>query len=374
MVQHLHTLHRLGQVLHGQDLVADVSGRAEINEGIFPGGGTHLIQLDLFQRPLAGGRLLGLGGIRREALDEFLQLLDLLFLLPVGFLHLADHQLAGLVPEVIVSGVQLDLPVVDVRDHGADLVQEVTVVRHHDDRVFEVDKELLQPSDGIEIQMVRRLVQKKDVGVSEQGPGKKHLHLQGAVQVLHQRVVVIRLHAETIEQVRRIALGVPAVHRGEFRFQIRRLDAVFVREVLLRVEDLLLLHDIVEALVAHDHRIDNGVIIILEVVLLQEGEALSGGDGDVPVGGVQLSGQDLQEGGFSGPVGADQPVAVPFRKLNVYIFKQRLFADAECNAVCTDHIVVPAFPVMYLSQWGRSTSSGRRFSAGRSETQSARWL
>ena len=77
--------------------------------------------------------------------DELLQLLDLFFFLLVGFLHLTDHQLAGLVPEVIVSGVKLDLAVVDVSDVGADLVQEITVMGNDDDGILEVDQELLQP-------------------------------------------------------------------------------------------------------------------------------------------------------------------------------------------------------------------------------------
>lgn len=36
--------------------------------------------------------------------DKFLQLLDLFLFLFVGFFHLADEKLAGLVPEIIVSG------------------------------------------------------------------------------------------------------------------------------------------------------------------------------------------------------------------------------------------------------------------------------
>ena len=39
-----------------------------------------------------------------------------------------------------------------------------------DDRIVEVDEELLKPADGVEIQMVGRLVQEQDVGVSEKVP------------------------------------------------------------------------------------------------------------------------------------------------------------------------------------------------------------
>ena len=40
----------------------------------------------------------------------------------VGFLHLLDHQLAGLVPEIVVSSIELNLAVVDICDLGADLI------------------------------------------------------------------------------------------------------------------------------------------------------------------------------------------------------------------------------------------------------------
>ena len=48
---------------------------------------------------------------------------------------------------------------------------------YDDDSVFEIDKELLKPLDGVEIQVVGRLVQKKDVRVSEKRLGKENLNL-----------------------------------------------------------------------------------------------------------------------------------------------------------------------------------------------------
>ena len=38
---------------------------------------------------------------------------------------------------------------------------------YHDYRVFKVNQELLQPCDGVEVQMVRRLVKKQDIRVAE---------------------------------------------------------------------------------------------------------------------------------------------------------------------------------------------------------------
>ena len=82
--------------------------------------------------------------------NKFLQLLDLLLFLLVGFLHLLDQQLAGFIPEVIVSGVQLDLAIVDICSLCTDLIQEVTVMGYYDNGIVKVDQELLKPFDSME--------------------------------------------------------------------------------------------------------------------------------------------------------------------------------------------------------------------------------
>ena len=67
-----------------------------------------------------------------------------------------------------------------------------------DNRIVEVDEELLKPADCIEVQMVGRLVEQKDIGVSEKGFGQKNFHLLTSVQVLHERVVKLRSDAQTV--------------------------------------------------------------------------------------------------------------------------------------------------------------------------------
>ena len=99
---------------------------------------------------------------------KFLQLLDFFLFLFVRFLHLTDEQLAGLIPEVVVTGIELNLAVVDVCDLCADLVQKVTVVGYDDNGVLEIDQEFLQPVDRVEVEMVRRLVEQQDIRIAEQ--------------------------------------------------------------------------------------------------------------------------------------------------------------------------------------------------------------
>ncbi len=57
----------------------------------------------IFSRRFLEVACLDLEALAEKQLDEFLQFLNLFFLLLVGFLHLTDHQLAGLIPEIVVA-------------------------------------------------------------------------------------------------------------------------------------------------------------------------------------------------------------------------------------------------------------------------------
>ena len=198
VIQHLFTVDGLGQMLHSQYLVTDLTLGTEVNIRIFSAGRLNIIQFNFFQCTFSGSSLLGLGSICGETGDKLLQFLDLFFLFLVGFLHLLDQQLARLVPEVVVTGIQLDLAVVDVGDLGTYLVQEVTVMGYYDNGILEINQEIFQPCDRIQIQMVGRLIQQQNVGITEQCLGQQDLHLQAAVQILHERVVELGADAKTV--------------------------------------------------------------------------------------------------------------------------------------------------------------------------------
>ena len=168
MIQDQLTINTLSEILYHQNVISDLTVGTEINIRIFTAGGFDFIQLDFFQSSLTGGRLFGFGGIGRKTGNELLQFFDLLFFLTVSLFHLFYQQLTGLIPEVVVTGIQLDLTVVYVCDLGADFIQEIAVMGNHDHGIFKVDQEFLQPVDGVHIQMVGGLVEKQDVRIAKQ--------------------------------------------------------------------------------------------------------------------------------------------------------------------------------------------------------------
>ena len=69
---------------------------------------------------------------------------------------------------------------------------------YDDDRILKVNEEFFQPGNSVQIQVVGRLVQKKDVRITEEGFGEENFDFLSAVQVTHHGIVEFRFDAETI--------------------------------------------------------------------------------------------------------------------------------------------------------------------------------
>ena len=167
VIQDFLTVHGFGEIFYHKHFVADFPVGPKVDIRILPAGGTHFVQLNLFQCPLTGSGLSGLGGIGAEPGDKFLQLFDLFFFFLIGFFHLFDQKLAGLIPEIIVSCVELDFSIINVCGVGADFVQKIPVVGHDNYGVGKINQKLFQPFNGIQIQVVGGLIQKQNVRIAE---------------------------------------------------------------------------------------------------------------------------------------------------------------------------------------------------------------
>ena len=104
-------------------------------------------------------RYTDLGGVRREPVDEALllgehRLLARVRRFPVGF---ADGTLA--LVEVVVAGVDGDFAGVDLRDFRHRAVQELAVVRRHEERARQRLQKPFEPSALLDI--VRHVVEAK---------------------------------------------------------------------------------------------------------------------------------------------------------------------------------------------------------------------
>ena len=60
---------------------------------------------------------------------------------------------------------------------GADVIEEVSVVRNDKHGAEIVRQKILQPADSVDIEVVCRLVEHDDIGVAEKRLCKQHLDL-----------------------------------------------------------------------------------------------------------------------------------------------------------------------------------------------------
>ena len=327
IVQNFYAINSLGEVFDHKHFIADLAVWTEVDVWILTTGRTHIIQLDFFQRTLTGGCLFGFGSVGTESGNKFLQLFDFFLFLFVGFFHLFDKKLAGFKPEIIVSGIQLDLAIVNIGSMCADLIKKITVMGYNDDSIVKVDQKFFEPFDCRKIQMVGRLIEKKNVRIAEQSLCKKNFDFLAAGQVSHLCIVELGFDAKSVQKSSSIRLCLPSVHLCEFTLKFAGTDTVFICKIFLCIDRLFFLHDFIKSGISHDNGIQYVEGIIFEVVLLQEGESLARSDHNISIGRFELPGKDFKESRFTGTVCSDQTVAVAFGKFDVDILKEGFFAN-----------------------------------------------
>ena len=180
--------------------------------------------------------------------------------------------------------------------------------------------------------------------------------------------------AEALQELGGVGFGLPAVQLGEFGLEFAGAEAVFLGEVLLFVEGVLLLHDIVEVLVAHDDGVEDGVFVVLELILLEDGHARAGLEEDIAGRRLQLAGEHFQKGGFAGAVRADDAIAVAGCELQVDLLEQDAAAELHAEVGNCDHslllILIVPFSIAQFS--GRVQQNRRKIMRGRKKNTQKR--
>ena len=186
-------------------------GAGDVGAGEFAGGEA----LDFFfaRVDLRGARA---GG---EAGDEVVELGDLLLALLVLALDAGAD--AGLLEDhvVVAAGVDDDGLVVDVGDVGADVVEEVAVVRDGDDGAVVAREEVLEPVDGLEVEVVGGLVEEERFGVAEEGLREEDADLLAALELGHLALVEFVGDVEALQEDGGVGFGFVAVLVADDAFE-----------------------------------------------------------------------------------------------------------------------------------------------------------
>ena len=278
----------------------------------------RLQPLDLF---LARHHLAG-AGAGRETLDEVLQLRDLLLaLLVVGLdagadLRFRQHHV------VVAAGVGDDRLIVDVRGVRADAVQEVPIVRDHDQRAFVAEQELAHPVDRIEVEVVGRLVEQQRFRLAEERLRQQDADLLAALHLGHLFPVQRLRDVEALQQNRRVGLRLVAVLVADDAFELAETHAFGVGQIAFLVEDFALLERAPQLVVAHHDSVDDAELVEGELILPQDADLGRAHDGAALR--RLLAGQQLHERRLAGAVRAGQAVTPAGGESGGYIVEEDL--------------------------------------------------
>ena len=124
-----------------------------------------------------------------------------------------------------------------------------------------------------------------------------------------------------------LVLGGVSAHLCKLVLEFGHLDAVFVGEVFLGVELVALLHHFPHGGVAHEHRVEHGVFVKLEVVLAQHGEAFARAHLHGALVRFEFARDGFQQRGLAGAVGTDDAVDVAAVELEVDVLVQYALAE-----------------------------------------------
>ena len=203
-------------------------------------------------------------------------------------------------------------------------------MRDDDQRAFVAGEKLLEPVNRVEVQVVGRLVEQQRLGMTEERLRQQHADFLAALQFGHRPFVQRVGDIEPLQEHRGIALRRVAVLFADDALELAEAHAVLVRHLGLRVQGVALCERVPQALVAHDHGVDDAILVERVLVLAQHAE-LPRADHRSPLR-LRLAGQQLHERGLARPVRARQAVAPARGKCRRDVLEQDLGAEPHGDA------------------------------------------
>ena len=256
--------------------------------------------LQALQRLDATLRLARLGRLGLEAADEVFHVRTLRLLLLEGLLLLRQAFGAGALEGRVAAAVEGQLLLLEVRhviDHG---VEEIAVMGDQQQRAGIALEPLLQPEDGVEVEVVGRLVEQQQLGRAHQRLGQIQAHAPATGEVADAPVHLLAGETQAGQQLARTRIG--AVALGIVQFVVQAGDGAAVVGGLGPGQFGL---DRAQVQIAIEHVVHRQTLEVIDLLAHM---------GDTPVRrqltvagvGAELTAQQGEQAGFAGAVGADQ--------------------------------------------------------------------
>ena len=193
---------------------------------------------------------------------------------------------------------------------SADLIEKVAIVRDDDHRGIALIEHIFEPADGVDIKVVGRLVQQKNIGIREQGLRQQYSQLPARSNAAHLTAVLRRRYAYAREQFSGARFGCVAVVFGKLRLEIGSLHVVVVGRIRIGVNGITLAHRSPHFGMAHHHHIKHAHFFKGKLILTQFAQTLIGIEHYGSGGWLEITAKDFHESGLATAIGADQAVAI----------------------------------------------------------------
>ena len=301
----------------------------------------HGHQLDAFQfLPPVFGLLVLLAVM--VAANEVLGLLDLDLLLLVG--PLRDEQALGLLRPVggEIARIAFDRALEEFQGAVGHAVEEVTVVAHQEHRRGAFGQERFEPLGGLDVEVVRGLVQEHHVGLGQQQLRQHEPVLLASAERFdglvergtRLRGTRLRVAAEAKAVEDAFDLVVEIVGVAGLHLVLEVVVAIGQAFVLQRVVAMAQLLGDGNQFLLHGHEPREGALGLVEEgaaglplrLLLQVADVERGMADDQAAVGLFLAGQDPHQRGLAGAVGPDEADPLAGAKFERHPIEDRLGA------------------------------------------------
>ena len=232
----------------------------------------------------------------------------------------------------VVARITLEPLRVDVDDHVHHAVQEIAVVRDDEKRPGVAFEPVLEPEDGVEVEVIGRLVEEQQVRGAHQRLRQVQPHAPAAREARDRFAHLLVRKAQTVQQplgarAHRVRIGV--AHRGvELAYQMTVVHSFGVGEPGFQFS---------QRGVAVYRVFERGAIERRRL-LRDAGDAPARRVVDLALVGVQLAAQEREQARLPRAVRSDQADLVPGIERGVGAFEQRFRAAAERDSGEADHV------------------------------------
>ena len=218
-------------------------------------------------------------------------------------------------------------------DELAHTAQELLIVRNHQQRLLPALEVVVKPDDCVEIEMIRRLIQKKQIRLHEQSAGQADTHSPASGEGGRGLLLHLRRESQTGQDAAHAGLRFvhsEDTHLAEHFVVLRHLRItettklhdgllVFIVIVFLAIQNCLQLFLSLQQLgalcICLQHRLHGRGVISFSFLLHVQNV-------QIRWNGQFAAGNHLQQGGFSLAIGTQQTVAATVNNLTIILYSK----------------------------------------------------